>query len=274
MTLNDIRICFNRALALTFCRKKLLSVFTVLLLCGILVVFSRGLALQAGQWITLSLTFLPIFLCAGVLLSTGIILIRVYHDEIKKKAVSYRQVVNNSWSVVLGASYISIPIILSYLLLWMLLGVFFLLNSIPGIGEFFGVILAFAPFLLNLGAIVLCVLSMAMLFYITPAVALKGLNSSQISQIIIKRFQYDVFLNLLLACIAALPLAFILGLLVTAALLTGAVCYNCDDAVHIVLQWFFMMIPFTALLAPAVVFFFNFAAESHVLFQKRLAPAR
>lgn len=270
MTLNDIRLGFNRALSLTFTRKKLLSVFLVLLTCGILVVFFRGLALDAGQWITLSLTFLPIFLCAGVLLSTGIILIRVYHDEIKKKAVSYRAVLNNSWNVVLGASYISIPIILSYLLLWMLLGIFFLLNSIPGIGEFFGVILAFAPFLLNLGAIVLCVLSLAMLFFVTPAVALKGLNSAQISQTVIRRFQYDVFLNMLLAGIAALPLLFILALLVTAALLTGAVCYNCDDAVHIVLQWFFMMIPFTALLAPAVIFFFNFAAEAHVMFQRCL----
>jgi hypothetical protein len=271
MTLNDIRLCFNRALALTFNRKKLIAVFTVLLLCGILVVFFRGLALEAGQWITLSLTFLPVFLCAGVLLATGIVLIRVYHDEIKKRPVSFRKVLSNSWNVVIGASYISIPIILSYLLLWMMLGVFFLLNSIPGIGQFFGVILAFAPFLLNLGAIVLCVLSLAMLFYVTPAVALRGLNSAQISQMVSRRFQQDVFLNLVLAGIGLLPLAFILALLVMAAMLTGAVCYHCDDPVHIVLQWFFMMIPFTALLTPAIVFFFNFAAESHVMFQRAAA---
>lgn len=268
MTLDDIRLSFNRALALTFSKKKLLAVFTVLLMCGILVVFFRGLALEAGQWITLSLAFLPIFLCSGVLLSTGIILIRAYHNEIKKKELSYREILYSSWNVVLGASYITIPIILSYLLLWMMLGVFFLLNSIPVVGEFFGVVLAFAPFLLNLGAIVLCVTSLAILFFVTPAIALRGLNSAQISSLVTKRFQQDVFLNLALVSIGMLPLIFVLALLISAAFLTGTVCFTCVDAVHIVLQWFFVMIPFTALLAPAVIFFFNFAAEAHVLFQR------
>jgi hypothetical protein len=45
-----------------------------------------------------------------------------------------------------------------------------------------------------------------------------------------------------------------------------------DDSLHIVLQWFFIMLPFTALLSPAVVFFFNFATEAHV-FLKRMQEA-
>lgn len=269
MTLSDIQFIFNRALAHTFIKKKLLSVFLVLLLCGVLVVFFRGLATNAGQWFILSLTFLPIFLCAGFLLSTGIILVRIYHDELKKKTISYRAIVGKSWDIVIGSTYLSIPIILSYLLLWMLLGIFFLLNDIPGLGMFFGVILAFAPFLINLVSLVLCVLSVSMLFFVTPIVALKGLNGIQVSQTLAKRFQNDTFLNILLAMIAATPLLLILGLLIAAAILTGTVCYTCDHPLYITLQWFVMMIPFTAMLAPAVIFFFNFAAEAHVFLQKK-----
>lgn len=269
MTLNDIQFIFNRALSYTFNKKKLLSVFLVLLLCGVLVVFFRGLAVNAGHWIALSLTFLPIFLCSGVLLSTGIVLVRIYHDEIKKKNISYRNVIGQSWDIVIGSTYLSIPIILSYLLLWMLLGVFFLLNEIPGIGVFFGVILAFAPFLLNLASLFLCIVSLSMLFFVAPVVALKGLNGIQVSQTLTHRLQRDVFLNLFLATIAAMPLLLLLALLTASALLTGAVCYTCNHPLYITLQWFFVMIPFTAILTPAVIFFFNFAAESYVLLQRQ-----
>lgn len=269
MNLSDIQFIFNRALSLTFIKKKLLAVFVVLLMCGILVVFFRGLAVSAGQWVALSLNFIPVFLCSGVLLSTGIILIRIYHNEVKKRSIPYSDVIQNSWDVVLGASYLTIPIILSYLILWMMMGVFFLLNDIPGVGGFFSVMLAFAPFILNLGAIVLCLLSLSMLFFVTPAIALKGLDGVQISQMILSRFKKDLFINLLLAGIATLPFACMMIILLLAAFLTGSVCDSCENSPYLILQWFFIMIPFTAVLAPAVVFYFNFAAESHVLMQKQ-----
>lgn len=271
MNLHDIQFIFNRAWSLTFTRKKLLSVFFVLMFCGVLVVFFRGLSLHSGQWISLSLAFLPIFLCAGILLTTGVILIRVYHDEIKKKSISYRGIISNSWDLIIGTAYLSIPLVLCYLLLWMLLGIFFLLNDIPVVGGLFSVTLAFAPFLLNLGALMLCLLSISTLFFVAPVVALKGINRIQLSQVIAKRIQQDMFLNLFLATIAALPLLILSGILVLAAFLTGAICYNCPEPSYIILQWFFVMIPFTAILSPAVIFFFNFAAESHVLIRKQKA---
>ena len=270
MNLSDIQFLFNRALSLTFERKKLLMVFSVLALCGLLVVFFRGLAINAGQWILLSLTFLPFFLCAGILLSMGIMLIRIYHDEIKGKNVDYSEILSKSWEVVIGASYFSIPIILSYLLLWIGLGIFVMLKQIPAVGDVFAVILAFGPFLLNLGSIVLCLLNVAMLFFITPIVALKGLNRIRVTETLVKRLKSDVFSNVILALFALLPLLIVTGLLLFAAFLTGTVCYTCENPLHNVMQWFFIMIPFTALLAPAVVFFFNFAAEAHVFMQKTL----
>lgn len=274
MNFTDIQFMFNRALAYSLNKKKLLLAFTVLALCGLLVVFFRGLSINAGEWVLLSLTFLPFFLCAGVLLSMGIILIRVYHNEIKDRPVDYAELIGKSWEVVIGASYFSIPIILSYLLLWMLLGIFFLLKQIPAIGDIFAVIFAFAPFLLNLGTLVLCLLNLAMLFFVTPIVALKGLNRTQVTRFLVNRLKGDVFTNILLVLLSILPLLAVTGLLVLAAVLTGTLCYHCENALHNVLQWFFIMIPFTAMLAPAVIFFFNFAAEAHVMFQKKQSTGK
>lgn len=268
MKLNDIQYTFNRALSLTFSKKKLLLVSLILALCGILVVFCRGLAVYANQWTVLSLTFIPIFLCAGVLLSTGILLIRVYHDEVKSRPVTYSTVLAKSWEIIIGASYFAIPIILSYLLLWMLLGIFVLMKEIPGIGEFFVAILAFAPFLLNLGALVLCVLSLLMLYFIAPVVALKGINRLQIANVLVTRLKSDVFSNMVLGFVALIPLIFFTLLLSIAAFLTGSVCFTCANPIQNVVQWFFIMIPFVALLSPAVVFFFNYAAEAHVLIMR------
>lgn len=269
MTLNDAQSMFNRALSMTFSRNKLLLTFAVLALCGLLVVFFRALSINAGQWLFMSLAFLPYFLCAGVLLSLGILLIRIYHDEIKNRPISYSEILSKSWEVVIGASYFSIPIILSYLLLWILLGIFVLLRQVPAVGEIFGVMLAFGPFLLNLGSLVLCLLSLAMLFFVTPIVALKGLNRIYVTQTLVKRLKSDTFSNIFLLFLSIIPLLIVSALLIGAALLTGSFCYACDEPLYSVLQWFFIMIPFTALLSPAVVFFFNFAAEAHVLSQKK-----
>ncbi|MBN9378223.1 MAG: hypothetical protein BGO14_06110 [Chlamydiales bacterium 38-26] len=269
MTYDDIQLIFDRALTLSFNKKKILLVFTLLALCGVLVVFFRGLAVGANEWMLMSLTFLPIFLCTGFLLSMGIVLIRIYHDEIKKKESSYKEILSKSWEIMIGASYFCIPIILSYLLLWMLLGVFFLLKEIPAVGPFFSAILAFGPFLINLGSIVLCVLSLAILFFVTPIIALKGLDRMQITQTLTRRLNRDILGNIILALIATFPLWIIVGALTLAAWMTGSVCFACQSPLHEILQWFFTMIPFTAVLAPAVIFFFNFAAESHVLMMKK-----
>jgi hypothetical protein len=270
MNLSDIQFIFNRALLLTFNKKKLALTFIVLALCGLLVVFFRALALHAGPWMLMSLTFLPLFLCAGVLLSTGIMLVRIYHDEIKQKPVKFSEILSKSWEIILGASYFSIPIILCYLMLWMMLGFFVLLKEIPGIGELFGVVLAFGPFLINFGALLLGLLNLSMLFFVTPVIALNGLNRIRVTQILVRRLKGDVFSNIMLAIVGSLPLFFFSGLLILSVFLTDSMCFACINPLHGVIQLFFIMIPFTALLAPSVVFFFNFAAEAHVLIQKKL----
>ena len=86
----------------------------------------------------------------------------------------------------------------------------------------------------------------------------------------VKRLEHDPFANFVLIVIALLPLALIASLLIIAAVLTGSMCPDCHNSIQTVVKWFFIMIPFTAFLAPAVIFFFNFAAEAHALMQKQL----
>ncbi len=270
MTFNDVQFIFNRALTHTFSSRKILLTFCVLALSGLMVVFFRGLSMNAGQWVVMSLTFLPIFLLAGVLLATGIYLIRIYHDEIKQRKYTFGGVFYKSWEVIMGASYFSVPFILVYLLLWMMLGIFFLFAEIPYIGEFFSVILVLGPFLINLGSLLLCLLNVSMLFFVTPLIALKGLNRQQVAQGLVRRFKEDLFSNVVLAMVAALPLLVVFGLLMLAGFLTETVCFSCDKPIYNVIQWFFLMIPFAICCAPAVIFFFNFAAESHVLMMREV----
>jgi hypothetical protein len=274
MQLTDIQRIFNRATILTLSKKKLLLVSLVLAFCGLLVVFFRGLAMHAGYWVTLSLTFIPVFLCTGILLSVGILLTRIYHNEVKDQDVKYGDVLAKSWEVIIGASYFAIPIILSYLLLWMTLGIFMLLQEIPGVGKFFMAILSFAPFLLNLSSLLLCVFALLVLYFITPVVALKGVNRMQIANILTKRLKGDVFSNLLLGLVAILPLVFFILILVLAAFLTESACVSCDGAVYNTVHSFFMMLPFAIVLSPAVIFFFNFAAEAHVLMKSEELKAK
>lgn len=270
MDLNDLRLAFNRALLFTFGRKKLFLVSCMLFICGMLVIFCRGLAVHAGQWVMMSLTFLPVFLCAGVLLSTGVLLTRIYHDEVKSISTTYREVISKSWDVVIGTSYLFIPIILTYLLLWMVLGIFYALQEIPIIGDFFKTVFAFGPFLLNLGSLLLCVASVMLLFSVTPLFALKARRSDEFTHIIIERIRLDVFGNLLLMVVALAPSLVVGGILMTAGYLSASSGIDVESVLHVSLEWFFMMIPFVALLSPAIVFFFNFAAESHVLMHRKV----
>jgi len=255
MDFQALSFIFNRALAFTFSKMKLLFVFSLLVLSGLLVVFFRGLALHASQWVQLSLTFLPIFICTGILLSMGILLIRMYHDEVKQRDVNVWRTLSRSWDVAVGASYFALPIIFSYLLLWMLMGIFVLLSELPFVGDFFGIILSFAPFLINLGTLVLCLLGFAMLFFVAPLIALKGLERGAVFHMAVKRLERNPFANFVLILIASLPLVLIAALLLFAAVLTENMCPECHHSLQTILRWFFMMVPFTAFLAPAVIFF-------------------
>lgn len=258
----DIRKSFERALYLTLNKKKWLVMFMTLVACGTVAAFFRALASLAGKWLLLSLTFLPIFLSTGVLGATGIFLIRIYHDEVKRKDIGYRATFYRSFEEMTAAGCFSFPLILVYLVLWMLLGVFYLMQSIPVFGNWIAALLIFAPFLINLASLVLCLGHISLLFFATPALSLNRFR--EVPSIILRRVRTDPFSNLVLALIALFPLIFFSFLLLLSARMTGRI----GDENASVVSWFFIMLPFVAVLAPAFIFFFNFSAEAHSLLQK------
>ncbi len=270
MTLHELEEVFNRAWRFAFSRKKFILVFAALLVCGVLVVFCKTLSFTAGPWVIMSLSFLPVFLCTGVMLGTGVLLTRVYYHEVKGNTISFRKLLIDSFEVFMGAAYLSLPMALGYLLLWTLMGVFYLIKSLPMIGEGVGILLSFAPFLLVLASLLLGVFCLLVLFFATPHIALKRQVRFHIAEEILDRLRSSPFINILLLLVGIAPLLLCIGFLTLSAVLTGIGYFSSSAVLAVSLQWFFIMIPFALLLTPFVVFFFNFATESFGLLTRRV----
>jgi len=258
-------LAFNRALLHSFSWTKAILVFPALVLCGILIVFCRALHFGASEWMGMSLVFLPVLLSSAVLLSVGVLVIRIYHYELKQLPIHLKKLLIGSFDAVLGTSYLSIPPILLYLLLWMVLGIFFLMKEIPAFGHVFNTILLFIPFLLIFCSILLCVLSVALLFFVAPAAAKFSVKRMHLAKVVLSLFQRDVFTSLTLFFVALAPIGLLTLLLTWAASLTNVNFSYGQHSWTLALEWFFMMFPFAALLTPAVIFFFQFAVEANRL---------
>ena len=266
MSFQDLPKCFNSSIEKSFSRKKFFLVFPVLILCGLFIVFCRALAFGSSTWITMSMVFLPIFLSFGILLSLGVVLIRIYYHEMKQVKFSFNQLIIRSWRVIVGTSYLSVPTILIYLLLWVFLGIFLLLKEIPYFGPVIGVILAFAPFVIILSSIILVFVNIGLLFFISPFIALKAHGKMDFTKEFFSHFKNNVFSYLLFFIVALLPIGIILAILSLTALLTNLHYLVASHVLSITLQWFFIMLPFCAFATPCVIFFFNFAAETYNVF--------
>ncbi|MBS0625826.1 MAG: hypothetical protein JSS32_07240 [Verrucomicrobia bacterium] len=266
----DLESAFNRALLHSFSRSKALLVFPALVLCGILIVFCRALSFGASEWMSMSLAFLPVLLGSGVMLSVGVLVIRLYQHEVKNLQLGIKKLVTGSLDVVLGTSYLSVPPILAYLLLWIILGIFFLLKEIPGLGSFFSTILSFGPFLLIFCSMLLCLFNLALLFFVAPAAARLSSKRLNLARAVLSLFQKRMFQSMRLFFIALIPIGLFVGLLSWAAILTN-LSFSTDGGENwtLSLKWFFLMLPFAAILTPAVIFFFNFASESHQLLNEQ-----
>jgi hypothetical protein len=174
-----------------------------------------------------------------------------------------------SIDLMMSTAYLSIPPILVYLFLWIVLGLFFLLKEIPVVGFFFSIVFAFGPFLLIFSSLLLCLFNLGLLFFAAPAAALQPHKRMHLVQRILALFQAKLFSSLLLFFIALVPIGLVVGLLCLAAMLTNVSYLMAEKSLSVALEWFFIMLPFAALLTPAVSFFFHFAAESYHLLEEK-----
>ncbi len=270
---NDLEKAFNRAILLSASRKKLALTFPILVLCGILSVFCKAVSFESGEWVSMSLAFFPILFSSGIMLALGVLVIRMHHHEAKNLALDFRKLIGGSIDLIVGISYLSILPILAYLFLWTLLGIFFLLQEVPVLGDFFSVVFSFGPFLLIFGSLLLCLFNLGLLFFVAPAAALQPLKNIPLAKRVWNVLNRKLFTALILLFVALIPIGFVAGLLSFAAFLTDVSFLVGERSLSVALEWFFIMLPFCAILAPAVVFFFNFAAESYQLLQGIPSPA-
>lgn len=262
MNLEDFQSQFQKAW-LSIDKKKSIFVFFSLCLCGLVIVFSRVISLTSGPWVKLSLSFAPIFLIGGLLFALGIIITQAYTYAQKGKKVSYLQIAFGSWKTLVAVTYITLPMLLLCLLSWLVLGVFFLLKEIPAVGDMVSVFLSFAPFVLILLSLFLIFFNVMLLFFLTPPLSEKKELDLSIWKETFQKILYNPLVSLLSLFVACLPLAFVLTFLVLAAVLTQKSYLPSVDPLLIGMKWFFLMLPFNALLTPVIIFFFNFAAEFH-----------
>ncbi len=268
MTWKDVEFIFNRALQYSFSRKKFWFLFPILAFCGLIAVFCRTLAVCSGEWVSMSLTFLPMFVSTAVLIAAGIIIIRIYHHEVKGLPISVRKIVRDSGGIMLEISSLAIPLVLTYLALWITLGFFYLMKMIPGVGMILKVILSFGPFLLVLGLLLLSLLSLAMLFFVTPVAAFQSKFNTIFEWK--QKFYENAFTHSALFLLGLFPVAAVVGLLSLAAVIAGTSYVEATRTLSIGFTWFFIMLPFSAMLTPAALFFFNFSAECYVYVQRKL----
>lgn len=268
MIWSDIELAFSRAFYYSLSKKQLLITFPSLLLCGILTVFCRALSCSATPWIKLCLGFLPIFLSSSVLLALGCVLSRIYYHQLKHISVNLRRLISSSMDLIIGISYLSVPSLLMYLVLWMVLGVFFLFKEIPGIGEFFSVVFSFGPFLLIFGSLSLCFLNLALLFFVAPAATTLSMRKGALARRVVDSVKTKILSSFILFLIGSIPLLIVTSLLLVSGFLTNTSFFSSENFLSISMEWFFVMIPFAALLTPAVIFFFHFSAETYLMLQR------
>jgi hypothetical protein len=274
MMVEELGLLFNRAFNKVWNKESLLGTWLVLLICAWLVVFFHGLSLQTNAWIALAVNNVPLFISVGILLAWGIVLVRRYHNQLKNTDKSTLEVVKSSWRLLgLGLNF-SLPILLGFIALWVALGIFVLMSSIPLLGEFFSVIFSFIPFLLIVSVAILFIASFLILYIAAPLLALTA-DELEISYKTKakERLLADPYTNIQLAIVAALPT--IISLIIFCWAYQGTLQFlpSHDSVVYSILEGCMLAIPFTALLTPSVILFFNLAAEAHVYVLKRAKAA-
>lgn len=252
-----------------FSRKKGAVLFCSLGVCGLFTIFCRALSVGANNWLGMSLAFFPTVVCFGILLATGVFLNRVYHSEERGLTFQIKEIFQDTFPLLIQVSYLSLPLVVTCLVSWIVMGVFYLIKEIPTIGEGMGVLLSVGPFLLVLSNLLIGISCFVALFFLTPHLATKkGIHVKMLEEFF-RTLKQSAFLACLLFLIASIPLGACFALLTIAAKMTGFHYIAASAVIGVAFQWFFIMIPFAAILTPFLLFFFAFSRHSYFLLNRR-----
>jgi len=263
----NLEKAFNRAILLSFSRKKFIMAFPILVLCGIFFICCKEVSFATSGWLSISFAFLPILLSSTILFILGLLLVRIHYYEARGMPCDFKKLLSSSLNLIVRTAYLSILPIVAYLFLSIFLGFFFLMRAIPWIGNFISVFFSFGPFLLIFSVILLCLFNLWLLFFITPGVAFHSWEKRAFAKQLKGLWTEKLFSSSIFFLIALIPTVVVGALLYLAACLTNVNFLVGVHSLSVALEWFFIAVPFCAILAPAVIFFFNFGAESHQLLQ-------
>ena len=245
-----------------FSRLRLLLAFSALVASGLLFVFCSAISMQASPWVVLSLRFLPFFASSGLLLGAGVLIAKIHFHERKGLKLSLGRLLMGSADLVIGTSYLALPPLLLYFILWLGMGMVCFLQQLPVLGPFFQVFFSFAPFLILALTLCLGLISLALLFWVAPIAARGALKRLSLVREIALIFTRRPLFAISSFAIACLPLLIIGGILGLSAVMADHTLAASHESYLRPLEWFFMMLPFAALLSPPLIFFFQFATLS------------
>jgi hypothetical protein len=268
MRFTELESMAERASRYVFSKTKLLLTALLITACAFLGVLALGVALWSVRWLNVTLFFLPFVVTFLAIMTTGVFIIRSYHDEVTNKEVTYKTILATSWNELIVSAYLFIPFIGLFLLLWLGEACHFFLKPVPIIGPLMDSIFFLGSIFWIFALLLLCLTSCFLIFCISPVIALKSLTRQELLEFAKTELKKSIFLRLFLFSVSIIPLALSVLLL----WISLASVYTVSPIHHEslwILYGFIMMLPIALILSPALVFFFNMAAETHILIQKK-----
>lgn len=258
--LQEIKESFDKAFYHSFTLSKFLTVYISLGVCALLFVSFRQLAYGHPFWIQQILFFLPLFLGALLLYGAQLFLTQGYlRERERKQQPLLRKRLFAMVPSLMKLSYFLVPLVLFYLILLLFSGTFLLFTHAPFVGVIFKTLLAFVPFLLNIGLLGIFMALLFISFYIVPLLSIETQN---IRKRLFKRMTLSPFIQFFYLLLPTVLLLTVWKLLMWAVEMSVNAYVFQESSLEVLLQSFSILIPFTALFTFPILFLWNFAAES------------
>jgi len=258
----ELEEMLKRAYRASLAKEKIFLAYPVLLLASLIAVFTFAILHQAHEWVIFGAISVPIYLTLGLLGSLAVFIHRIYYHELRGETVNYKDILKASLNRMLNGVFLALPLIITHVSLWLLMGLFYLVQGIPYFGPVFAVLFAMFPFAFLMAMGLLPLISLFALFYGSSFFAF-DLNLD------FSHFKERPSMVLGHFMLALLPLLLGTTFLGAVYWLTMTLFGVENNVIAISLQRLFLLLPFSFYLTPFVLFFFHFGLESYRSFIKK-----
>ncbi|HRW59004.1 MAG TPA: hypothetical protein P5048_05270, partial [Chlamydiales bacterium] len=235
---------------------------------GILFIFFFAISSKGNLWTQLGLMIVPFLVFLALLITLGLFQIRLYQKYLKQEKIHIIEMWQNSFSDMKKVFLSTMPLIVLFVALWMMLGIAWGMAKFPGIGAFFGVFFSFIPFVIVLASFFLILLLGASLFFVTPYFVDQKKKKMQIFNALLQNFMHKPFSHFLLFVAGFLPLFFTTFFVFLAVYVVGQLYFVGPSILYQSIYSLFLMIPISICFTPVLNFLYFFAYESYKILSK------